>query len=78
MSPAGFCGSDVLTGPTKNKSSTSGVFFAAHVHGILHHTFTTILYVSTTQNTTLCTPDLPKTPSKTRIPDAKKNIGAKN
>jgi hypothetical protein len=42
------------------------MFFVAHLHGIFHHTFTTIYPSFTTQNTTFCARKFLKTPAKTQ------------
>ena len=42
------------------------MFFAAPLHGIFHHTFTTIYPSFTTQNTTFCAPKFAKNPPQKR------------
>jgi hypothetical protein len=49
------------------------MFFAAPLHGIFHHTFTTIYPSFTTQNTTFCAPKFAKNPRKNaKSPHTKK------
>jgi hypothetical protein len=67
-----------LTGPTKNKDSKRGMFFAADFYGVFHHTFTTILRAFTTQNTTYLARIFSKHPKKRENRHTRKKSAQRN